>query len=241
MRSTHLLAFSLTLAVPRLAPGHGTTDREPPHLKAARAIVKNLQLENTTYEHGQPDVTFTAPYKCHADCSGFLDALLRHSYGYTAAQFKQWFGQERPTADCYHDAILKGELFDEIKDFKQVRPGDILAVKYQEPKEKSTGHLMLVAGPPKRLAAKDPVQAGTEQWEVPVVDSAKSGHSKSDTRHGKGAGAKDHDGLGEGVLRVYTDGGGTIVGYTWSVTGKSFLGQQENHMVVGRLKAKLEP
>ena len=95
---------------------------------------------------------------------------------------------------------------------------------------------MLVSDIPRRIPARDPLKTGTEQWEVSIIDSARSGHGKTDTRHAKGSNGKDHDGLGEGILRVYTDHQGGVVGYTWSVGGKHFLSQQEDHMVIGRLK-----
>jgi hypothetical protein len=47
---------------------------------------------------------------------------------------------------------------------------------------------------------------------------------------------KDHDGVGQGVLRVYTDLNGEVVGYSWSTSpNSSFLDQSENHLVIGRL------
>jgi hypothetical protein len=208
--------------------------KEPKHLEAARDLVKNLDLKDTSYEHGKPDVSFTAPYRSHTDCSGFIGTLLQYAYGYTPAQLKKWFGQERPTADQFHDTIADGRGFEQIKDFRQVQPGDILAVKYKQPKEKSNGHVMLVAGAPKPMASEDPLKAGLEQWEVPVIDSAKSGHGPTDTRHVEGE--KHHEGLGQGVLRVFVDKDGGVAGYTWSVGGKSYLDQEEHHMVVGRLK-----
>jgi hypothetical protein len=211
-------------------------DKEPKHLRAALDLVEHLSMKETTYNHGKPDVQFTAPCRSHADCSGFLDALLQHSYGCTPKQFEDWFGRERPTADQYHDAITKQKAFSQIADFRQVVPGDVLAVKYAHPKEKSTGHVMLVAGAPKRIEATDPVRPKTEQWAVTIIDSARSGHGKTDTRHGLGEGGKDHDGLGKGELRIYTDGDGKIVGYTWSVNGKEFVGPPEDDTVAGRFK-----
>jgi cell wall-associated NlpC family hydrolase len=216
-------------------------DKEPKHVGVARELVKNLDLKNTSYEHGKPDVQFAAPYKSHADCSGFLQALLQHSYGYRPEQFKTWFGHERPTADHYHDTILKHELFDQITDFRRARSGDILAIKYKNTKDKNTGHVMLVVGAAQQLKAQDPLEPGTEQWEVTVIDSSRSGHGKTDTRHGNGPGGKDHDGLGQGILRVYTDKDGKVEGYTWSVGGKNFMSQQEENMVIGRLKSAIKP
>ena len=211
-------------------------NQRPKHLVNAIEIIKHLDLGNTSYLHGKPDVQFAQPCRSHADCSGFLSELLATSYGFTPEQFKMWFGRERPTADRYHDAIIEQEIFERIPSLKDVHPGDILAVKYQHPKEKSTGHLMLVAGTPRLLNHKEPIFPATEQWEIPIIDSARSGHGKNDTRHAKGQNGKDHDGLGEGILRVYTEQNGEVFGHTWSVSGKHFLSQQEENMAIGRLR-----
>ena len=72
--------------------------REPQHLTDARELVRRLDLAHTSYEHGAGTVTFSGTRESHTDCSGFIDALLKHSYGYDEAQFKKWFGARRPTA-----------------------------------------------------------------------------------------------------------------------------------------------
>jgi hypothetical protein len=235
MNYLRTVAFVLASAI-AVGIAYGADDPDPKHLRAARELVKNLDLANTRYEHGNPDVRFAAPYKAHTDCSSFATAFLQHGYDYTPEEFKKWFGKERPTADHYHAAVIKQELFEPVTDFRRVRAGDILAVKYKNTKDKNTGHVMLVAGTPQAMKAKDPVKLGTEQWEVTVIDSSRSGHGKTDTRRGNGQGGQDHDGVGQGILRVYTDKDGKVEGHTWSVGGKNFMSQQEENMVVGRLK-----
>ncbi len=37
----------------------------PKHLLVARTLVKHLLLENTSYEHGQPDIHFSGTCKSH--------------------------------------------------------------------------------------------------------------------------------------------------------------------------------
>jgi hypothetical protein len=214
----------------------------PKHLSDARNLVKNLDLKNTSYAHGQPKVHFSEPYSSHTDCSGFLDALLQHSYRYTEADFAKWFGSKRPTAEKYHDAIQKGVGFKRITLMKNVRPGDILAVKYLTEKD-NTGHIMIVAGEPKSRDPSEPiVKDSYRQWEVAIIDSSMSGHGSSDTRHKKGKEGKDHNGLGEGILRIYTNQQDQIVGFSWSTAAISkFADMETQHMVVGRLKAEFKP
>src|SRR5262249_25224964 len=86
---------------------------EPAHLQAAFDLLKVIQPTDTEYQHkngsviwpGDPSGTRT---ECRTDCSGFVDALLKRSYGLNAAQFEAWFNTKRPVARDYHDAIAAG-------------------------------------------------------------------------------------------------------------------------------------
>ncbi|HLW63857.1 MAG TPA: hypothetical protein VKS79_00970 [Gemmataceae bacterium] len=237
-----IIGFILIAALPRLA----ARADEPRHLQEATAFVKGLKLEDTHYNHGEPDVQWkgmngATKNVSHTDCSGFVDALFMHSYDYSRDDFKKWFGKNRPTADTYHDAIVQQKGFVQIVEFKDTRPGDFLAVKYLA-KKSDTGHIMLAARAPRRIAPKKPLVADTEQWEITVIDSSKTGHGPTDTRHKNGENGKDHTGLGEGVLRVYTQPNGKVAGFTWSSLSVSqFQNPQEEDLVVGRLKPGFKP
>src|SRR5262249_43286345 len=77
---------------------------------------------------------------------------------------------------------------------------------------------------------------GTLQWELAIIDSSESGHGPTDTRHANGPNGKDHDGVGEGILRLYTDPAGTVVGFAWSTLSASkFKSPDDEHLVIGRL------
>ena len=212
-----------------------TAAAQPKHLAVAQQLVAHLDLANTNYEHGSPSVSFTAPYESHTDCSGFVDALLTYSYGIDKDGFRAIFGSGRPTAARYHDAIVDQRSFQRVEHVQDLLPGDFLAVKYFSRKD-NTGHVMLVAGRPMRMAAaKEPTVPGTMQWEVPVIDSSESGHGLTDTRHKKGADGKDHDGLGGGVLRIYSDAAGNVAGFAWSTQSVSkFKVPSDEELVMGR-------
>ena len=215
---------------------------EPPkHLTAANNLVDHLRLQNTSYRQGNPQVTWQGECQSHTDCSGFLDALLMHSYRYTEDDFKRWFDSHQPSARRYHDAIVAQRGFQHIHQLAEVQPGDILAVKYYK-RTDNTGHVMLVADPPHRSAPTPPVVTGTNQWEVPVIDSSRSGHGPTDTRHHRGPDGKDHDGLGRGVLRIYSDPQGHVVGFSWSsVSASKFVAPGDEHLVIGRLIPGFKP
>lgn len=153
------------------------------HLADAMTLVQHLRLENTSYRHGQGQVQWEPVCISHADCSGFLGALLMHSYGFSWDDFKKWFGSSRPTARRYHDTIAKRIGFNQVMQVRDIHPGDIIAVKFP-PGGSNTGHVMLAVNVPQRISAKEPLVSNTEQWELEVIDSSRSGHGQLDTRHG---------------------------------------------------------
>jgi hypothetical protein len=217
------------------SPASGSA--EPKHLAVAKELVAHLDLSNTDYAHGVPKVSFASPYESHADCSGFADALLTFSYDLDKKSLRKIFGSGRPTAARYYDAVENQSGFTQIKHVQDALPGDFLAIKYLTRKD-NTGHVMLVAARPEQLAqGTKPVKPGTSQWRVTVIDSSESGHGPSDTRHAHGANGKDHDGLGEGVFRVYADAAGDPVGFAWSTVGASkFKAPEEEELLIGRFK-----
>jgi hypothetical protein len=215
------------LAATSAATALSAAAQQPKHLADALALVDNLNLDNTSYEHGTGWVNWVGTREAYVDCSGLINNLLEHSYGYDRAAFTEWFGVGRPTAADYHDAIVDENGFTNVASLRDVRPGDLLAVKYAVAQDKSTGHIMLVAG-----AARE-VQPG--QWEVPVIDSALSGHGPTDTRHGMGEGGADHDGVGRGIIRIDTDQNGAVLSWRWSTSPTSAVrDQSDQNLVIGR-------
>lgn len=230
---TLLLSFCLN---------HGFAEESHPvHLMDAKAFLHQLDLRNTNYEHGEGKVVWSGSVEARTDCSGFIDHLLAHTYGYTPYSFRRWFNKNRPTAARYHDAIVAQKGFVQLQSVRELRPGDLIAIKYPQP-NKNTGHIMLVAEAPEKIPARQPFVEGSEQWSVTVIDSAESGHGPTDTRHKKGLRGKDKDGLGQGVFRIYATPEGQILGYSWSLLAVSqFIAPEKNHLVLGRLVANYQP
>ena len=244
-------AEAIVPALPKtllVVAGNLTADparEEPAHLKDVLLLLENVQPRDTSYRHKNGVVRWkgsdgATSWESHTDCSGLVDALLAHSYGFGKADLKKWFDKDRPQAEDYHDAIEARRGFTLIKHLTDARPGDLLAVKYP-PGGENTGHLMIVAGPPQPMKeGGKPEVEGTGQWEVPVIDSSRSGHGKTDTRHlDKG---KYREGLGQGVLRIYTHKSGDVAGYTWSTWAESeYYDQKTRHLVIGRIDAGFKP
>jgi cell wall-associated NlpC family hydrolase len=228
-----------------LAPSVRAQERvAPPHLHEAIALVTSLKASQTNYQHGAQLVLWpngNRPAEARCDCSGFVQALLTRSYGYSPSDYQKWFGVKRPLAAHYHDTIAKENGFALVTHVRAIQPGDILAIKYAAlAADKSTGHVMLVLEPPKPMAAKKPFIDGTEQWTVSILDSTKSPHGRDDTRMSDN-GTKG-DGVGRGDLRLYADHRGDIDGYAWSTSTASTFRQRATHsLVVGRLVAGFKP
>ena len=216
----------------------------PKHLELAVDFVHNLSSADTEYRHKNTFVHWKGvngaeKNEARTDCSGFLDALLGQTYGLTRDDFQKWSGKARPLARTYYDLIHEGKGFANIQAVQDIRPGDIIAVKFP-PGEDDTGHAMLISGVPHKRAESAPIEDGTVQWEVKVIDASKTGHGITDTRH-KPDGSFSC-GVGEGILRLYTGKDGHIVGYAWSVQAKSaFHGQKSKQLVVGRFDPKFKP
>jgi hypothetical protein len=228
-----------------LAAGAAAAADAPAHLAAARDLVARVDLAHTTYEHGQGTVSWAGTPSSYTDCSGFVDHLLMHSYGYGADDFKRWFGSRRPSAKRYYDAIVDQQGFARLERVGDLRPGDFIAVKYLT-RSDNTGHIMLVDQAPERAGrgkgvTRMPDPSG-DAWLVPVIDSSESGHGPTDTRHKRGADGRDHDGLGQGVLRLYADAQGRVTGFTWSTAANSaFRGPAEEPVALGRLVPAYKP
>ena len=212
-------------------------------LELAQLLVRELQSENTSYQHKDGYIKWKGEngadaYESRVDCSGLINILLERSYGLTTNDFEKWLGKRRPYAEDYFDAIVEQSNFRLITKIGTVQPGDIIAIRYPPGTNENTGHIMIVSGTPSSRKATKPEVDGTEQWELSVIDSSESGHGKTDTRHK--ADGTFGQGVGQGVLRLYTSSNGEIVGYTWSTLSVSdYYDKSTRQLVIGRLKTPL--
>lgn len=168
-------------------------------------------------------------------CSGFIALLFEHSYHLMPDDIRRWMGSSHPDAAQVYDAIVAGRGFTAFTDMGRVEPGDVIAIDFT-PRQKDTGHVVLVDHAPVVLETpRDPIVTGTRQYQIDVIDSTGSGHGEADTRRLPGGGYTG--GVGAGAMRFYADEtSGQIVGYTWSLDGRSkYCTLPTHHVVVGRL------
>jgi len=229
-----VLPSSAAMSAPR--DGHD-------HLSWAERLLSGLDETNTGYVYQRTAKGIA--WKGHGsdesyaytDCSGFLNSLLQHAYGFDAPMLAKWLGVDArktgPTANRYYWAIMEQRGFQRIVRIGDVRSGDILAIYYPEDK-RNTGHVMLVRAVPKKVEPVVPRVEKTEQWKVSVMDSTVSPHGRADTRcHSNGF---CWSGVGSGEIRLYVNDSGEFEGYSWSMAPKSkFIPSSRRPLAVGRL------
>ena len=179
-----LIVFSLSSCVGiQSTPNEFVVASRTP-LEWAQILVKNISLDDTSYQHKQGGVTWAgvngaSHYVSQTDCSGLINALFEQSYGLTPTDFERFFSTDRPLAITYYDAVVSQNQFKRIASIYDVQPGDLIIIKYP-PDNDNSGHIMLVAGTPQKYSSSKPEIDGTEQWTVNVINSSESGHGKTD-------------------------------------------------------------
>ncbi len=211
----------------------------PAHLFWAEDVVDNIAPADNAYGTSPAYLTWAGvngatAYTNRTQCSPFVTRVLKQAYNWTDQNFSTWFNSSSPTSARYHDVIVAGTFFVAVTDVTNIQEGDILAVKYLDGSTSGTGHMMIAASTATPRTATAPLVAGTTQYAIEVIDSSNSGHGPTDTRLQEDGTWKD--GVGRGILRLYADATGAIVGYSWSTySGSVFYEPATRSLVVGRL------
>lgn len=227
-----LVLSGLSWLAPRPAAAH-----DADHLRWAESLVDNLDPENNEYSTSSfmswAGVAGARRYANRTQCATFLTELLKRSYGWTETSFNDWLGSRSPTAATYYDAIVEENGFERIHDPQDARAGDVIVLRYPAG-ESSTGHVAILRRAPRVRLPLNPFVVGTFQYEVSVVDSTSTHHGPSDSR--MSSGGRGDTGAGYGVMRVYTNLWGSIVGHTWSTaTTTTYYPTTQRQVVIGRL------
>lgn len=211
---------------------------DPQHLFWAEDIALNVSPDLNRYASQPsyihwPDANGNGTYENRTKCASFITQTLMQSYGWTSQYFRKWLSSTSPTAEKYFNAIRQQNGFIEIDNINDIQPGDIIAIKYPAG-SLVTGHMSIANSPAVIRSPSPPTVAGSNQYEIQIIDSSQTGHGPNDTR--LTVNGTYHSGAGIGFLRLYADSTGTIVGYTWSTFNKSiFYSQQARPIAVGRL------
>lgn len=218
------------------------------HLDWAELLVDTVDPADNTYNSDPVTVTWegydgATRSSNRSKCSSFVSKVMVQSYD---ADLVSWTGCDNPSAHTWYNTIDDEVGFTKITAISDVAAGDILAIEYNDAgctaftcagfsTCTSSGHTAFVASAPVARTATSPTVSGTTQYEVVVVDVSQSYHGTDDTRYKAEADGTTDQGVGEGVMRLYADSTGAIVGYTWSVAKNStYYPQATRSLVIGR-------
>lgn len=169
----------------------------------------------------QPTELSRAPWRTRTMCSTLITALEREA-GRKSEVRVQLYGKAWPRAKDYHAAILTQSGFAKIQTIDDVRPGDLIAIRFRTPLDSFSGHCALVSGTPQEMFKG--------QWKVSVVDSTNSPHGALDPRA-----TANYRGLGAAHMLLLVDENRTITGYRWSSTSEArLIADGERMVAVGR-------
>lgn len=240
-----LTSLLLTVA---LLPSEGRAADPVTHLDWARLLVKTITPDQNDYESNPTEVGWkgydgnTQSYN-RSRCSSFFTSLLVQAYD---EDLSGWLGCTSPIANTYHDAIEDEDGFIRIKKVTDLQVGDVLALAYLDAgctqvtcgsveTCTNSGHVMLVSSVPSVRTASAPVVTGTTQYELKVIDSTSSAHGVGDTRYkSESNGANDKE-VGEGIIRLYVDSNGEVMGHTWTTSsGSIYYNTSARSVMMGR-------
>jgi hypothetical protein len=157
------------------------------------------------------------------ECASFVRLVLENAYpSVTGTVLHGLTGSSMPNAAHWYDGIANNRTSGpfQLHDLAQVsaiRPGDILAAKYQQ--GSITGHTMLVNSitpVASQLGGIIPGVAQVNSYRVQVIDSTSSPHN-GDPAFPDSRAASAGTGIGSGYINVYEDAQtGALVGWTWN-------------------------
>jgi hypothetical protein len=180
------------------------------------------------------------PYAAnYTTCAPLVTHLLKNAYGWDWKQFPipdtlnggALVTKASPKSYLYVSAIKHQIGFAaQIPVLVNVQPGDI-AARWEVGTDE--GHTMIVVGINVASAKAyptsssdvnfDPALAGSTYYEITVLDSSSSGHSNDTRLITYGGKTELSGGAGRGVMGVFVNSGGNVIGHTWSLPTSNYL------------------
>ena len=275
MKNTLRLTLASVAACSAITFGAATASAAPMTLiQAVNDFLLNATVNDSDTTSGC-SVNWTT-YEGHTKGACFFVDLLKrgngHASDYTAVDTLSMWGKSSPTSHDFfvmvNSAPAPGgaapspeRYFRKITSVTQLAAGDVMVIDSRPAPATYAGHLMVVTGPAQLLpsqasqaGAVGPFWLGTIQWAVPIVDSTAAKHgcnvSYPDSRWfgdcSSGFPVNNGEGVGTGIIRVYTDlATGQVIGHTWSVSNGDpsivYFSQNRRPFRFGRLISPLPP
>ena len=170
---------------------------------AAEIIVASLRGKPNTFELGAATLTKDA---ARTSCSTFLAAILRRTFEVPNTLWVALFGKPSPRARDFATAFDHGML-PHVTNVRDIKPGMLGAISYDDERGGMSGHCFIVSEPPVEHAP----HGQWTKYRMMVIDSCRTSHGIGDSR------AAIPGGIGRGIMGLFADKTGKIVGYTWSL------------------------
>jgi hypothetical protein len=160
-------------------------------------------------------------WRARTMCSTLITKLESY-FGRAPVDRVELYGKSMPRAEDYHRAILASSGFLKVQDIRDIRPGDLIAIRFRTRVRGFSGHCALVAGPPEQWTPG--------RWWVSVIDSTDAPHGVSDPRE-----IGNYRGLGKAGMMLLCDENFTVSGYQWSPGAEPrLIADQERMIAIGR-------
>jgi hypothetical protein len=231
MQSRRTLAITLSSIIGSLVALAASPALAITPIQAAQDLTNNILPADNAW--GTPcSINWTSYTATTNGACLFSLSLIQANLSYTTQTIKGFWGSTNPGSALFYDKIVAGVHFTNITNIANIASGDLISIKYTS----TTGASMMVdVAPVAWSPATAPLQTGTSQWIVGIIDSTTTPHGDTDSRwHADVDGAHDQ-GVGTGDMRLYTDATGAIVGYTWTLdNGSVYYDQATRQLGVGR-------
>ncbi|MET0132518.1 MAG: hypothetical protein ABW215_02885 [Kibdelosporangium sp.] len=218
-----------------------------PHVIEAETFARYLNLpscpsgNNNYKDDGTPNIlTWGTPgqpatWYNQSQCASFLTGLFRRTYPdvATAAHYETYFGSPSPNARDYRRVFAGPPVphWRPIASLVDLRPGDLVAVDYNNGRPTQTGHVVMVRRVKGVYVAPSSSLnfPGETQYAVEVVDCTSDPHGVLGVGNYPAFpdirlidGVNDREGVGFGHMMFYvSNASGTFTRYRWSVNTSS--------------------
>lgn len=184
-------------------------DAIPKHQVLAREFLANTKPENNSHalrdrHTDMPSDGAGKTYVVHTDCIGFIEEVLRRSYGSVPQPLTKKFKTRWSIID-YVNSANQGAIFTKIDKVADLKPGDIVMWRYSDTNDKipehANGHALLIDSVPEKVSGFLSKSWSYTQYRVRIIDSSDYPKGSSDPRN-KSAG---RTGVGGGTINLLAD------------------------------------
>lgn len=226
-----LAAFCLT------ATAAQAEEAIPQHELLAREFVANTKPENNAHSlanrhTSMPSDGADKPYVVHTDCIGFVEEVLRRSYGEVPKPLTKKFKTRYSIID-YVNSADQGAIFSKVEKVEDLKPGDIVMWRYSDTNDKTpehaNGHALLIDSAPEKVSGLLSKNWSYKQYRVHIIDSSDYAKGSNDSRRKVSA---TQTGVGSGTINLFADDEGHVQGVDFDMPKSNIRYQGKDLLIV---------